>query len=208
MIEKLLTRMANDLSTRILVTGTVVLLPTAIALDWLSAVFHVLLWDEDFLTIFWQLLVYGGIPVYVIGFACLYAIERWIIRERAKTSFKWGLLRVLLFMAAGVPEGFGTLVGIRWGMRTFPPALERFYFVQTVVMSVVMGLLYTLVERAMMEVQKRESRLKRQIQELRIEINELKRREDVDEISGSDFFQELQQKAARLRGTPMKPAEE
>jgi len=29
----------------------------------------------------------------------------------------------------------------------------------------------------------------------------------VEEISGSDFFQELQQKAAQLRGTPPKPAE-
>ena len=199
MIEKLLTRMANDLSTRILVTGAVVLLPTAIAINWLSAVFQGLLWDADFLTVFWQLFVFGGIPVYVVGFAFLYAIERWIIRERAKTSLRWGGLRILLFMTAGIPEGFGTLVGIRWGMGTFPPALERYYFVQTVVMAVVMGMLYTLVERAMMEVQKRESRLKRQIRELRIEIDELKRREQVDEIAESDFFQELQRKAAQMR---------
>ena len=199
MIEKLLTRMANNLSARILVTGAVILLPTAIAINWLSAIFHVLLWDADFLTIFWQLFVYGVIPVYVIGFAFLYMIERWVIRERAKISLKWSGLRILLFMAAGVPEGFGTLVGIRWGMGTFPPALENFYFVQTVVMSVVMGLLYTLVERAMIEIQKRESRLKQEIQELRIEINELKRREQVDEIANSDFFQELQQKAAKMR---------
>ena len=134
----------------------------------------------------------------MIGFAFLYMIERWIIRERAKTSLKWSGLRILLFMAAGVPEGFGTLVGIRWGMGTFPPALENSYFVQPVVMSVLMGLLYTLVEQVMIEIQKRESRLKQQIQELRIEIHELKRREQVDEIAGSDFFQELQQKAAKM----------
>ena len=208
MIEKLLTRMANDLSTRILVTGVVVVLPTAIAINWLSAIFHVLLWNADFLTIFWQLFVYGVIPIYVIGFAFLYVIERWVIRDRAKTSIQWSSLRILLFMLAGIPEGFGTLIGVRWGMQTFPPALERYYFIQTVVMSVVMGLFYTLVERAMMEVQKREARLKLQIQEMRIEINELKRQEEVKEISGSDFFQDLQQKAARLRGNPMKPAEE
>ena len=199
MIEKMLTRMSNDLTTRILVTGAVVLFPTAIAINWLSAVFQGLLWDADFLTVFWQLLVYGALPVYVIGFVFLYAIERWIIRERAKTSLRWSGLRILLFMAAGIPEGFGTLVGIRWGMGTFPPALERYYFVQTVVMAVVMGLLYTLTERVMMEIQKRESRLKQQIHELRIEIDELKSREDVEKIAETDFFQDLQQKAAHMR---------
>ena len=50
MIEKMLTRMSNDLTTRILVTGAVVLFPTAIAINWLSAVFQGLLWDADFLT--------------------------------------------------------------------------------------------------------------------------------------------------------------
>ena len=202
MIEKLLTRMANNLATRILVTGAVVLLPTAIAINWLSAIFHVLLWDADFQTIFWQLFVYGVIPVYVIGFAFLYVVERGIIRERAKTSLRWSGLRILLFMVAGIPEGFGTLVGIRWGMGTFPPALEQYYFVQTVVMAVVMGLLYTLFERVMIEIQKREAKLKQQIHELRIEIDELKRREQVDEIASSDFFQELQQKAAKMRQRP------
>lgn len=199
MIEKLLTRMASSLSTRILVTGAVVLLPTAFAINWLSAIFQHLLWEADYFTIFWQLFFYGVTPIYAIGFACLYAIERFIIRERAKSSLQWGGIRILLYMAAGIPEGWGTLVGIRWGIGAFPPALERYYFVQTVVMSVVMGLLYTLVERAISEVQKRETRLKQEIRELRIEINDLKRQQQVDEISGSDFFQDLQQKAAEMR---------
>ena len=94
MIKKLLSLMANHISVRLLVTGAVVMLPTAFAIDWLSAVFQGLLWNADFLTIFWQLFVFGGIPIYVIGFAFNYSTERWIIRKRARTSFKWAGLRI------------------------------------------------------------------------------------------------------------------
>jgi len=79
---------------------------------------------------------------------------------------------------------------------------------QAILISSVLGILYTLIERTIREVQKRESKLKLTIAEMQIQINELKRQEDVAEISSSDFFQELQQKAAQLRGAPPKPAEE
>lgn len=45
-----------------------------------------------------------------------------------------------------------------------------------------------------------EQSLRKQIQELRIEIDAVKRKEQVDEITNSDYFKELQKKAKGIRG--------
>ena len=45
----------------------------------------------------------------------------------------------------------------------------------------------------------RERKLKQQIQQLRIEIDEVKRKQQVSEIIETDFFQDLQDKARRIR---------
>ena len=48
-------------------------------------------------------------------------------------------------------------------------------------------------------VQVRERKLKQQVQELRIEIDQVKRKRQVNEIVESDFFQDLQDKARKMR---------
>jgi DNA-binding response OmpR family regulator len=49
------------------------------------------------------------------------------------------------------------------------------------------------------EVYAREQRLKQQLQELRIEIDEVKKEQQVAEITETDYFRELSEKAQRLR---------
>ena len=49
------------------------------------------------------------------------------------------------------------------------------------------------------EVYEREKRLAEQVQQLRIEIDEAKRQREVSEIVDSDFFQDLQKKAGKIR---------
>ncbi len=49
------------------------------------------------------------------------------------------------------------------------------------------------------QVQQREEALRQELQQLRIEIDDSKRKRHVDEITGSDYFQSLQQQARRLR---------
>ena len=49
------------------------------------------------------------------------------------------------------------------------------------------------------QVQAREDRLKQKVQELRVEIDEARKAKQVAEITESDYFQQLQQKAQRLR---------
>jgi DNA-binding protein H-NS len=49
------------------------------------------------------------------------------------------------------------------------------------------------------KVKQREESLKQQVTELKIEIDEVKRKKQVSEIVDSDFFHDLQTKARRLR---------
>ncbi len=49
------------------------------------------------------------------------------------------------------------------------------------------------------EVQAREQRPQRQVQKLRIEVDEAKRAREVAEITGTEYFRNLQEQARRLR---------
>jgi putative methionine-R-sulfoxide reductase with GAF domain len=49
------------------------------------------------------------------------------------------------------------------------------------------------------QVRKRESALQEQIRELRVEVDQARLKRQVDEITGSDYFQQLQARAAKMR---------
>jgi hypothetical protein len=48
-------------------------------------------------------------------------------------------------------------------------------------------------------VQQREKELQKEIAQLKIEINEAKRKEDVNEIKDSDYFRSIQQQVKSMR---------
>lgn len=62
-----------------------------------------------------------------------------------------------------------------------------------------LGRLARVFQRMAIEVQAREQRLKEQIHQLRIEIDEVKKARQVAEITETDYFQELREKAKGLR---------
>jgi two-component system cell cycle response regulator len=62
-----------------------------------------------------------------------------------------------------------------------------------------LGQLARVFQRMAREVYAREQRLKQQVQELRIELDEAKQAQQVAEITETDYFQELQAKAQDLR---------
>jgi hypothetical protein len=62
------------------------------------------------------------------------------------------------------------------------------------------GRLATVFDRMAREVRAREERLQREIKELSVQIDEGKRRRQVAEITETDYFQDLQKRAAELRG--------
>jgi DNA-binding response OmpR family regulator len=62
-----------------------------------------------------------------------------------------------------------------------------------------LGRLARVFQRMAREVRMREERLQQQIQDLRIQVDEVKRARDVAEITETDYFRTLQDKARRLR---------
>ncbi len=62
-----------------------------------------------------------------------------------------------------------------------------------------LGQLARVFQKMAREVHERENRLKQQVQELRIEIDEVKKARQVAEITETDYFRDLSEKAQRLR---------
>lgn len=62
-----------------------------------------------------------------------------------------------------------------------------------------LGHLARVFSRMALEVQAREERLKKQVEQLRIEIDEVKKARQVEEITETDYFRELRQHAAEMR---------
>jgi len=206
--EKFIDWMIESRFFRIVVTTIGVGFPMLLVICWLGAA-HLNAWlEEPFIPTMLGLLFFATIGSYPVGLPLYYASERWIIRDRARESLSWLAVRILGTVVFSIPVGFGALFAVRAGMQVYPPLVETIYFVFAIIVNTLIAIVYTLLELSIEEIKRRESRLKMKIAEMQIQINELKRQEDVEEISGSDFFQELQQKAAQLRGRPPKPAEE
>jgi hypothetical protein len=68
-----------------------------------------------------------------------------------------------------------------------------------------LGQLARMFEKMVKEVQEREAKLKEQVQQLRIEIDQSRRERQVAEITETDYFYQLQQKAANLRQRRLPP---
>jgi len=65
-----------------------------------------------------------------------------------------------------------------------------------------LGRLARVFDRMAKEVQAREALLRNQIRELRIEIDEAKRKRQVAQITETEYFRQLQEKARRIRSAP------
>jgi CheY-like chemotaxis protein len=66
-----------------------------------------------------------------------------------------------------------------------------------------LGQLARVFQRMATEVVAREARLKQQVQELRIEIDSVRKAQEVAELTDTDYFRDLQNKANRLRTRPL-----
>ena len=199
MFEKFLFRITDNLAERLLVCGLVVTVPMGFTGAWLGAAYNQVYAGAVFQTVLTGLF-FGGMPFVLLGgLLILYPFERWILRDRAMQSWKWIFIRLLFYMLAGIPEGYATGVGIHLALWDFPRIVESVFYVQAVIGSMTFGILYSLVERAVAEFRKREAAYKLQIDSLRIEIDQIKREKQVQEIVETDFFTDLQQKAQGMR---------
>jgi methyl-accepting chemotaxis protein len=69
-----------------------------------------------------------------------------------------------------------------------------------------LGHLARVFHRMALEVQAREQRLRQEVQQLRIEIDEARKQRQVEEITDTEYFQNLRQRAQSLRGRTRHPA--
>lgn len=199
MFEKFLHRITDNLAIRLLTCGLVVTLPMGFTGAWLGAAYNQVYGNIAFQRTLTGLF-FGGLPFVLLGgILALYPFERWVVRDRAMRSWRWVFIRIAAYMLAGIPEGYATHFGIRMVMGDYPRIVESIYYVQAIVGSITFGVLYSLVERAVAEVRKREAAYKLQIQSLKIEIDQIKREKQVQEIVETDFFSQLQQKAQIMR---------
>ena len=199
MLEKFISRFAENVFLRVLVVGTTIT-PIGITTSWLGASYLNSLTGAPFAKTFLGLFIFGLIGAIGSGLIITYAIEHWIIQDKAINSWKWVSIRFVLFLLSSFPVSIGTLISIRIGMQEFPAIVESVYFVEAVTGLFMGCILFTLIEQVIKELKKRENKLKTEIKELRIEIDQIKRKKQVTEITESDYFQDLQKKVALIKG--------
>ncbi len=199
MLSKILDRLIDSIAWRLVVTSIIVGTPMVFTAAWAGAAYINFIWNVDFTRTLLGLVFFGLLPALMIFLLISYPIERWIIRDRAQSSLKWVLIRALYPLPVGVLAGLVMLGGIRLAMQRYPSLVESVYFLGAIILGVQGGILYSFIERAAAEVRKRETELKAQIQELRVEINAVKRKERVSEIVETEFFKGLQARAGELR---------
>ena len=198
-MEKILNYALRSVVPRLILAGMIVILPAGLSTAWLGAGYQQVMWGADFAQIVLGLMLSGTPAVALAGLALLYPLERWVIRDRAASSWGWLAGRILLYTLAGIPIGLALLWSIRLGVRSYPAIIESSYFVITVTNIGVMGVVYSFFERALAEIQRREAQLKAQIERLSIEIDQVRRARKVQEITETDYFRDLQTKAKRMR---------
>jgi hypothetical protein len=199
MLEKFISRFAENVFLRIVCVGATIT-PIGITTSWLGASYLNSLTGAPFAKTFLGLFIFGFIGTIGSGLIIIYAIERWIIQDKAINSWEWVSVRFVLFLLSSFPVSIGTLVSIRIGMQEFPAIVESVYFVEAVTGLFMGCILFTLIERVIKELMIRENKLKTEIKELRIEIDQIKRKKQVTEITESDYFQDLQKKVALIKG--------
>ena len=198
-MDRFLNLLQSNLAARMMTIALVVGMPTVLSVTALGAAYVQAIMGGNFTE--WMLMFFLlALSIGVLsGFGLLYPVERWVIRERALTSSRWAVARVLVYGAAGIPIGLIQVITQETLVFALTPAIQTSYFMASVATFLLVGLIYSFGERLLAAVQRREAKLKQQIEMLKIEIDEVKRERQVSEIVETDFFQNLKVKAAAMR---------
>jgi hypothetical protein len=201
-IGQILNRVFRSTALRLIVAGCLVSIPVCISNAYVGAAYLYYVWGDDFWGTVFGLTFYANVAVLGLGFMLLYPLERWVIRDRAAHSRQWVAIRILLYLLVSMLLGVTALFSIRWGMRQYPAIVESSYFVIAILNVSVVSILYSLFERVLVEVRRREARLQGQIEQLQIQLDEINRDRQVREITESEYFRQLLAKARQLRVRP------
>ncbi len=198
MIARAINQLSDSISWRFLLAMTSQV-PVAITAAWLGAVWQNYIWGVDPVPLALRLFLAGFLPVLAGAYVMVYPVERWVIRDKAARSWKWAAVRVLLYIIIGLPLGFILLWGVRLGVRQYPVIIETNNYVTTVTNAAIVGVIYSFLERALEEVRRREAAFKLRIEQLEIQIDHARKSQQIEEITGTDYFRSLQERAQGIR---------
>jgi hypothetical protein len=199
MMQRIFRRLLDDMPLRLSVTALFVTVPLVIAISWLGGAYRSVMGNDSFVGLLLRFFVSSFVCAFAAGSIVIVPLERWVIGERAVKRSRWRAVRVLLYLVAGIPIGAAILLGIRLVVGESAGIVESGYFVNAMVFSGAVGTIYTFIEQAAEDVRKRERELKREIDVLRIEIDAMRRAQEVEEITETEYFQDLRARARELR---------
>jgi hypothetical protein len=141
------------------------------------------------------------IVVPIFGAVTVYPFERMVVKDKALTSLKWVAIRTAFTMLASTPVAFILITIVRPIADYLPESvgLLEVYLAAAVLEGFMISIAFAFFEYVFTEIAKREASLTQQLQELRMEIDVIKKDQAVAEITESDEFMNLKARAQELR---------
>ncbi len=184
---------------RLALSIIIIIFSSVLSATYLGAAYQNVLYGSDLLDSFARLFGSAALGGGLGALLVLYPFERWVIRTRAASSWQWTVGRLVLYSLCGIPIGWIVMWSLRIGSHQVPEVIETSYYLIAVISSGFVGLLFSFMERLIAIIRQREAKLKSQIAGLKIEIDYAYRQRQVQEVTETEFFRNLQARAAALR---------
>ena len=202
MIDTILNSLLRNTFKRVTLAMYVAGIPLMIAVCYLGASYQQSVWGLSFVEIFVKLIVaYFSIGT-LGGWALLYPFERFYVQKRVNRQDQSRQRIVARFFAAivtGIILGVIVRFVMHLGGLTYDPIIESSYLIISLTTALSTVATYTLLEAALEEVRQRETALKQTISELHIQIDDMKRRQEVSAIVDNESFADLKTRAEALK---------
>ena len=174
--------------------------PTALGTMWSGAAYQEAITGLPFEQAFTYFLVSGFPRVAILGIALVYAIERWVIGDRVKNQAGWVFIRIVLHTLVGILLAVITQLGLEDSPLFIPQGSVSISYVQMITTTGLMAMLVTSAEQALLVMEEREEKLQATIDELNIKIVAIQHEQELAEITETEFFKDLQEKARQQKG--------
>ena len=141
------------------------------------------------------------VVVTFFGAVAVYPFEQLVVKDKALTSLRWVGIRTGFMMLIAVPVAFIAVTIARQMAVDLPTSFGVFqvYLFAAVLEGFMVSIAFAFFEYVFTEIAKREDSLTQQLQELRLEIDVIKKEKSVAEITDSDEFMNLKARAQELR---------
>lgn len=179
-----------------------VIIPTNLIVGAATAVVLEPASTAEFIRIVLTIFIPPLLVVPFFGLITVYPFEKMVVKDKALTSLKWVAIRSGFTILASIPMAFILFAIVNPISDYLPESVQLFelYLVAAMLEGFMASIAFAFFEFVFTEIAKREDALSRQLAELRMEIDVIKRDQAVAEITESDEFMNLKARAQELRG--------